>query len=74
MKKKRVIIWSVITLLSVMAVLEVFDQHPRIYLGHSEVIWSGFRHMIGFTTCDGSIDGRKFKIYELGPVSIVRYV
>jgi hypothetical protein len=74
MKKKRVIIWSVITLLTIMAVLEVFDLHPRIYIGHSKVVWSGFRHMIGFTTIDGSMDGGKFKIYELGPVSIVRYV
>ena len=74
MKNKRIIIWSVITLLTVMAVLEVFDFHPQIYFGHSKVVWSGFRQMIGFTAIDGNMNGQKFKIIEVGPVSIVRYV
>ena len=71
MKKKRVIIWSVITLLTIMAVLEIFDLHPQLYFGHHRVYWSGFRHMIGFTTIDGSMDGQKFRMIELGPVSII---
>jgi hypothetical protein len=33
MIKKRVIVWSIIALLTIVAVLEVFDFHPRLDVG-----------------------------------------
>ena len=45
MKKKRIIVWSAITLLAVIAVLEVFDLHPQFSVGRFHSIWVGVRHM-----------------------------
>jgi hypothetical protein len=80
MKKKRIIIGSVIALLTVIAVLEVFDLHPQVSIGRTEVIWSGFSQVTDksltffFTAvvskADGTVVGR---IYNCGPVSFVRY-
>ena len=77
MKKKRVIIWSVITLLTIIAVLEVFDLHPSIRFGQYDVRWSGIRHM-GFTAGDASVSSpdinAKFRVYEFGPFMVLKSV
>jgi hypothetical protein len=72
MNKKRVIIWSVITLLTIMAVLEIFDLHPNIIVGHHKIVWSGFRNMI--PSGSGAIDGHQFRIFQMGPVAVVTYL
>jgi hypothetical protein len=80
MKKKRIIIGSVITLLTVIAVLEVFDLHPRVTISRTEVIWSGFSQVtdksLSFffaadvSKADGTVVGR---IYNFGPFSFIRF-
>src|SRR5208282_249811 len=47
MKTKIIIVWSVIALLTIVAVLEVFDLHPHIEYGHHRVLWSGFGNTVG---------------------------
>jgi hypothetical protein len=73
MKNKRVIIWSVITFLTVIAVLEVFDLHPNFFVGHKKIYWSGFIHPLG--TGSVAFDGRPtLEIYQLGPVAIITFI
>jgi hypothetical protein len=85
MKKHRVKMGILISLLSIIAVLEIFDLHPSISVGNTSIIWSGFRRMHvlythgEFTVGVGSIRGENGKYYHkrydhfLGPVTICRY-
>ena len=74
MKKQRIIIWSVITLLTVIAALEVFDLHPSLQAGRWRVCWSGVSHM-AFHSSPISGNGVLFQghghIYQLGPILIL---
>jgi hypothetical protein len=73
MKKKRIIIWSVITLLTVIAVLQIFDFHPSLRIGSYKAAWMGVRHMAfspGHTTSEGHTDCRFF---ICGPVMFIKY-
>jgi hypothetical protein len=73
MKNKRVIIWSVITLLTIIAVLDVFHLHPHFIVGKHDIYWSGFIHPLGSGSV--ALDGRPtLKIYQLGPVAIITYL
>ena len=73
MKKKRVIIWSIITLLTIIAVLEIFAFHPSLRIGSYKVAWMGVSHMgfyPGYNTLEGRIDCR---FYMCGPVMLIKY-
>jgi hypothetical protein len=76
MKEKRIIIWSVITLFTVIVALMVSDFHASFDIGHRQVRWDGFRYM-GFKTF-GSTEGanlinghvEKFSVRIFGPISV----
>jgi hypothetical protein len=74
MKKKRIIIWSVITLLTVMAVLEIFSLHPHISVGRHRVGWTSLRNIGHFGSHNLTTDGAKYNIFWLGPVVIITSV
>jgi hypothetical protein len=74
MKKKSIIIWSVITLLTVMAVLEIFSLHPHISVGRHGVVWTSLRNIGHFGSRNLTADGTKYDVLWLGPVMILTSV
>jgi hypothetical protein len=85
MKKKSKVFWFVIVLLTVIAVMEIFDLHPSISIGKTDITWTGFRHMSLLfshgeeTASVGAIGAKNGKLYRkcymrfIGPVTIYRY-
>lgn len=85
MKKHRVKIGILISIVSVIAVLEIYDLHPSISIGRTDITWTGFRHMsLLFTHGEetasvGAIGAKNGKLYRkcymrfFGPVTIYRY-
>jgi hypothetical protein len=83
MENKRIIIWGVITLLTVILALEVFGVHPHFKIGRYQVHWDGYRrmkamHSMGlpwFCSTEGADSGddlrhhRMSTVYVLGPLS-----
>ena len=73
MKKKAIIIWTGIALLTAIAVVEIFDFHPSINIGQYQVRWAGVSHM-RFTSVDGAnmIKGRvgKITVHSFGPIIV----
>jgi hypothetical protein len=75
MKKKRIIIWSIITLLTIVAVLEIFDLHPSLQVGSWNFYWSGVSHMAFYSspmTASGGFIQGQWHIYGLGPIFVLR--
>ena len=77
MKKNRIIIWSIITLFTVIVALMAFDLHASFDVGHRSVRWDGLRYFglaktFGSTEGASLINGRleKFSVYMLGPISV----
>jgi hypothetical protein len=76
MKKKRIIIWSVITLFTAIAALMVSDFHASYDIGHRQVRWDGLRYAsyktFGSTEGANLVNGRleKFSVCMFGPISV----
>jgi hypothetical protein len=74
MKKKRIIIWSIITLLTIIAAMEIFDSHPSLQLGGFRIRWNGVSHMAftsGSMTGSGGLIQGRWDIYLVGPFMIL---
>lgn len=85
MKKHKVKIGILISVLSIIAVLEIFDLHPSIWIGDTVITWSGFKHMgilftgkkgtafVGAFNADNGIAYKSFNLHAFGPVAVRRY-